>query len=68
MAKRHVASGIVATIEDGLKRADETDLVNGREIIAGRLEVDEVIQSEEDSEWKPERQGIDKDRDGAKGA
>lgn len=68
LAKRHVESGIVADYEAGLRRADENDLPNGREIIEGRLPVTEVIYSKEDSSWKPEEQGIDEERDGAKGA
>lgn len=66
LTKRHVASGIAANEEEGRKRADENDLVNGREIIEGRLNVHEVIYSREDTEWRPEQQGIDKERDGAK--
>lgn len=68
LAKRHVASGIVADEEGGLRRADENDLPNGREIVEGRLPVTEVIYSKEDSTWDPEEQGIDKERDGTKGA
>ncbi|KAK3710107.1 hypothetical protein LTR37_010538 [Vermiconidia calcicola] len=68
LTKRHVASGIVANEDEGRRRADETDLVNGREIVEGRLKVDEVIHSREDDGWKPEQQGIDKERDGKKEA
>lgn len=68
LSKRHVESGIVANEEEGRRRADESDLVNGREIIAGRLKVDEVISSQEDESWKPNEQGIDRERDGTKGA
>ena len=63
LTKRHVASGIAANEEEGRRRADENDLVNGHEIIRGRLPVTEVIYSREDDEWKPERQGIDKERE-----
>lgn len=66
LTKRHVASGIAANEEEGRKRADENDLVNGREIIEGRLEVHEVIFSRDDNEWKPEQQVIDKEKDGPK--
>lgn len=68
LAKRHAASGITANEEEGRKRADESDLVNGREIMNGRLEVHEIIYSTEDKKWKPENQGIDRERDGIKGA
>ena len=67
LMKRHVASGIAANEEEGRKRADENDLVNGREIIEGRVEVHEVVYSKDDDEWKPEEQGIEKERDGTKG-
>lgn len=60
---RHVTSGIAKDEEDAAKRADENDLVNGKEIIDGRLEVHEIIQSHEDKTWTPEQQGIDKERD-----
>lgn len=63
LISRHVASGIAANAEDAAKRADENDLVNGREIISGRLEVHEIVQSREDDAWKPEAQKIDKERD-----
>ncbi|KAF2160299.1 hypothetical protein M409DRAFT_70483 [Zasmidium cellare ATCC 36951] len=63
---RHVASGIATDEQDAAKRADENDLVNGREIIDGRLEVHEMIYSKEDHKWTPEQQGIDKERDEAK--
>lgn len=68
LTKRHVASGIAANEEEGRRRADENDLVNGHEIIQGRLPVTEVVYSRDDDDWKPEQQGIDKERDGAKGA
>lgn len=56
---RHVASGIVEDEEAAGRRADENDLVNGREIIAGRLPVQEVIVSREDEGWKPEKAGAE---------
>lgn len=48
---RHVATGVASNAADAAKRADENDLVNGREIIQGRLEVHEVVCSKEDQEW-----------------
>ena len=63
LIKRHVASGISPNEEAAAKRAEENDLVNGRQINEGRLDVHEMIYSREDSEWLPEKQGIDKERD-----
>jgi pantothenate kinase len=60
---RHVVSGIAANEEEAGRRADENDLVNGREIVAGKLDVHEMIYSRDDKEWKAEEQGIDKERD-----
>nr|POE94360.1 putative uridine kinase [Quercus suber] len=56
LIKRHVASGIARDERDAAKRADENDLVNGKEIIAGRLDVHEVITSKEDESWSPAEQ------------
>lgn len=61
LVRRHVASGIARDEEEAGRRADENDLVNGREIVEGRLEVHEVIRSEEDERWGPERQGVEKE-------
>ncbi|QIW98022.1 hypothetical protein AMS68_003540 [Peltaster fructicola] len=55
---RHVASGIAKDETDAAKRADENDLVNGKEIIEGRLRVDEVVISKEDPEWTAEKQRV----------
>lgn len=63
LVSRHVVSGIAKDAEEAAKRADENDLVNGREIIDGRLQVHETIYSREDQEWQPQKQGIDKERD-----
>ena len=68
LMKRHVASGIAADEGEGRRRADENDLVNGREIVEGRLEVHEMIYSTEDHAWEAEEQGIDRERDGVKEA
>ncbi|TWU72449.1 hypothetical protein ED733_003692 [Metarhizium rileyi] len=51
LRERHVRAGIVDTIEEGDKRAMENDLVNGEEIMAHRLKVDEIVRSEEDGSW-----------------
>ncbi|WPB02365.1 uncharacterized protein RHO25_006999 [Cercospora beticola] len=58
LIKRHVEAGIASNDEEAGRRADENDLVNGKEIIEKRLPVHEVIVSEEDERWKPEAQGV----------
>ncbi|KAI9706254.1 MAG: hypothetical protein M1820_004829 [Bogoriella megaspora] len=58
LVKRHVKAGIAADEKDAAKRADENDLVNGKEIVEGRLDVHEVIVSREDDSWRPEKQKI----------
>lgn len=57
LVRRHVKAGIASTAEEADKRVTELDLVNGEEIIKDRLEVQEVILSVEDDDWKPEAQG-----------
>lgn len=52
LVKRHVQAGIAANEEEAGKRADENDLVNGREIVGKRGRVDEVVVSREDGGWK----------------
>ena len=58
LVHRHVKAGIAKDEEEAGKRADENDLVNGREIVEGRLEVQEVVISKDDEGWAPERQGV----------
>lgn len=60
LIKRHIASGVAANEELAAKRADENDLLNGKEIIAGRLKVHEIITSRDDDTWNIEAQGVDK--------
>jgi pantothenate kinase len=55
---RHVKAGIAKDEEEAGKRADENDLVNGKEIVETRLDVHELIKSQEDAEWAPEGQGF----------
>src|SRR5262249_18425819 len=55
---RHVEAGIAKDEEEAAKRAEENDLVNGKEIVENRLPIDEMVTSLEDEEWRPERQGI----------
>ncbi|KAK7190847.1 hypothetical protein DPSP01_007884 [Paraphaeosphaeria sporulosa] len=51
---RHVRAGIADTEESAARRADENDLVNGKEIIENRLDVHEIVTSKDDDGWKPE--------------
>lgn len=60
---RHVASGIAKDEKEAAARADGNDLVNGREIVDGRMDVDEVIVSKQDEKWQADYQGIDEQRD-----
>ncbi|KAF1937560.1 P-loop containing nucleoside triphosphate hydrolase protein [Clathrospora elynae] len=55
---RHVKAGIAKDEEEAGKRADENDLINGKEIVESRLDVHELIKSQEDKEWAPEQQGF----------
>jgi len=58
LADRHVKAGIARDKEEGYKRADENDLVNGKEIVDDRLDIDEMVISKEDESWAPEKQGV----------
>ncbi|KAJ3485241.1 hypothetical protein NLG97_g6859 [Lecanicillium saksenae] len=53
LGPRHVKAGIVTSLEDGYKRADENDLVNGKEIVDNKMPIQEIIFSTEDEEWVP---------------
>ncbi|CAK7272173.1 hypothetical protein SEPCBS119000_004985 [Sporothrix epigloea] len=53
LIQRHVAAGIAANEEEAARRADENDLVNGREIVENKVSpVDETIVSQEDASWR----------------
>jgi pantothenate kinase len=52
LIKRHVKAGIAGDEAEAEKRANENDLVNGREIVDCRLEVQEVIRSSYDPGWE----------------
>jgi pantothenate kinase len=54
LVARHVKAGIARDEEEARKRADENDLVNGRQIVEYRVNVDEVIVSREDERWRHE--------------
>lgn len=57
LVKRHVKAGIAKDVQEAGRRADENDLVNGKEISEGRVDmVQEWIISREDDTWKPEVQ------------
>ncbi|KAI8934179.1 hypothetical protein NX059_008929 [Plenodomus lindquistii] len=63
LVRRHVAAGIARDEVEAGRRADENDLVNGREIVEKRLEVSEVVRSVEDEGWAPEGQGLVRERE-----
>ena len=52
VAARHVKAGISKNLAEAERRASETDLRNGKEIVDNRLDVDEVVVSREDKSWK----------------
>ncbi|KAL6234224.1 hypothetical protein BDW75DRAFT_172295 [Aspergillus navahoensis] len=52
LIKRHVKAGIAKDEVDAEKRANENDLVNGREIVDCRLDVQEIIRSSYDPKWE----------------
>ncbi|KAF9693627.1 hypothetical protein EKO04_008327 [Ascochyta lentis] len=60
---RHIKAGIAKNEEEAAKRADENDLVNGREIVGSRQDVHELVKSKEDPEWAPEQQGVGDSKD-----
>ena len=58
LVRRHVEAGIARDEEEAQRRVMENDLVNGKEIVDGRLDVQEVIVSREDATWSPEAQAL----------
>lgn len=60
LVKRHVKAGIAKDEEDAHKRVTENDLINGKEIVEDKLEVDEVVYSREETSWRPESQDLGK--------
>lgn len=56
LVRRHVEAGIANDEEEAARRADENDLVNGREIVENQVGLDEVIESREDEGWAPDAQ------------
>ena len=55
---RHVKAGIARDEEEAARRVEENDFVNGREIVEGRVDVQEVVVSREDNGWKEEGGGV----------
>jgi pantothenate kinase len=52
LARRHVAAGIVSSLEEGDRRAVENDLPNGEEVTKMRVKgIDEVVKSVKDGGW-----------------
>ena len=56
LVERHVRTGVAENEEAAAKRVEESDLLNGKEIINDRLKVSEIVESREDEGWKPETQ------------
>lgn len=56
LTRRHVAAGIETNEDAARRRAEENDLVNGREIVRRRGKVHELVKSQEDQSWAPEAQ------------
>ncbi|KAI1308376.1 P-loop containing nucleoside triphosphate hydrolase protein [Xylaria venustula] len=54
LVARHVKAGIARDEEEARKRADENDLVNGRQIVENRVRIDEVVVSRDDETWRHE--------------
>ena len=53
LVERHVRTGVAETPDEALKRANENDLVNGEQIVKGRLNVTEELVSKDDDAWAP---------------
>lgn len=54
LVARHVKAGIARDEDEARKRADENDLVNGRQIVENRTHMHEVVFSRDDDKWKHE--------------
>ena len=55
LVARHVKAGIAKDEEEAGRRADENDLVNGRQIVDGKVDsIDELVVSREDGGWRHE--------------
>ncbi|KAI0549928.1 P-loop containing nucleoside triphosphate hydrolase protein [Xylaria curta] len=54
LVARHVKAGIAKDEDEARKRADENDLVNGKQIVENKTHVHEVVVSRDDEKWKHE--------------
>jgi len=54
LVARHIKAGIAKDEDEARRRADENDLVNGRQIVDNRVYVHEVVVSRDDVKWKHE--------------
>ena len=55
LVKRHLAAGISLDADHALKRARESDMRNGREIVEGKVDrIDVTVKSIDDETWKGE--------------
>ncbi|OJJ44767.1 hypothetical protein ASPZODRAFT_71379 [Penicilliopsis zonata CBS 506.65] len=52
LVKRHIKAGIAKDEAEADKRAMENDLVNGKEIVDNRMDVQEVVLSHYDPAWE----------------
>jgi len=57
LVPRHVKAGIAPDETEAERRVTENDLVNGQEIVDGRMTVHEVIVSKDDEGWRSESLG-----------
>lgn len=51
LVRRHVEAGIARDEAEADKRARENDLVNGKEIVDFRMDVQEIVGSQHDPRW-----------------
>lgn len=54
LAWRHVRAGMCRDYEEGVKRAERNDLVNGRFVVENRFGIDKTLKSVEDGSFKEE--------------
>lgn len=50
LVARHLRTGVARDREEAERRVRENDGVNGMEIVAGRMDVDEVVVSRDEEE------------------
>jgi pantothenate kinase len=54
LVARHVKAGIAKDEDEARRRADENDLVNGRQVVDNKVHVHEIVVSRDDVKWKHE--------------